>query len=441
MKTISFFLVTILLVFKSNAQIGTVNFIDTSVPTAGITKILSNDLNDDGFKDIITSTTGTNGRLGFYINQMNASFSTFNQIEAFEFCRGFAMGNFNSDNELDIVAIGKTTNESKIYLSNNGSYSSFTLDINSMVLNDVVVADFDQNNLDDIVIIGQHSIDFYRNNGLGSFTKETILSTSTSPLVLECLDLAIQDIDNDGDVDIISGETAGLVIYTNNGNAIFTPNYYSVTTEVFFLVHPIDVDNDGDFDIVGRNGSGQVKWFSNNGNGVMTYEATLSTIPNLKSLSSIDYNNDGLEDIYASYANTISVFVNDANHTFTNEINVYQNSGLIMGQVVIANIDNQGDLDYVWSGGNNAIAFHLNQTTLSLNDIHSNSLVLFPNPTEGILNTSKQVDKLSLYNVIGEKLMETTHTNSIDISNFSQGIYILNIENEGKSSIQKIVKR
>jgi hypothetical protein len=440
MKIITFCSLFIVFGFKLNAQIGAVNFIDTTVPTAGISKILSYDLNNDGFKDIITSTTGTNGRLGFYTNQTNATFSAFNLIESFEFCRGFAMGNFNNDNILDIVAIGKPTNESKVYLSINGSYSSFTLDTHTMILNDVVVADFDQNNLDDIVIIGQHSIDFYRNNGLGSFTKEAILSTSTSPVVLECLDIAIKDMDNDGDMDIISGETAGLVIYTNNGNAVFTPNYYSTTTEVFFLVHSFDVDNDGDFDVVGRNGASQVKWFSNNGNGVMTYEATLSTVPNLISLSSIDYNNDGLEDIYASYTNHIAVFVNDSNHSFTNAINMHQNSGLIMGQVAIANIDNLGGLDYVWSGGNNTLAFHLNQTTLGLNHNNLNALTLYPNPTDGILNISEQVEKLSIYTIIGEKIMETSNATTIDIANLSAGIYLISIENDGKNSFQKIVK-
>lgn len=426
---------------KLNAQIGTVNFIDTTVPTAGITKILSYDLNNDGFKDIITSTTGTNGRLGFYTNQTNAAFSAFNLIDSFEFCRGFAMGNFNNDNILDIVAVGKSTNESKIYLSASGSYSSFTLDTHTMILNDVVVADFDQNNLDDIIIIGQHSIDFYRNNGSGSFTKETILSTSTSPVVLECLDLAIKDMDNDGDMDIISGETAGLVIYTNNGNAIFTPNYYSTTTEVFFLVHPFDVDNDGDFDVVGRNGAGQVKWFSNNGNGVMTYEAMLSTIPNLISLSSLDYNNDGLEDIYASYTNHVAVFVNDSNHSFTGEINVHQNSGLIMGQVTVANIDNLGGLDYVWSGGNNTLAFHLNQSTLSLNHTNLNTISIYPNPTNSLINLSKEVEKLTIFNLIGKQIMEISNSNVIDISSLSIGVYILSIENDGQRSFQKIIKQ
>lgn len=297
MKIYSFLLLFVFFWSAINAQIGTVNFIDTSFETAGISKILPYDFNNDGYHDLLTATTGTNGRLGIYNNQANGTFSAFNLIDSFEFCRGVAIGNFNSDGVIDLVAIGKTANQSIVYLSGaTGAYSSFILDSNSMILNDVVVADFDQNNLDDIVVIGQHSIDFYRNNGLASFTKETILTTSTSPVVLECLDLAIKDIDNDGDIDIISGETAGLVVYKNNGNAVFTPNYYSIIPEVVVIVHPVDIDNDGDFDIVAKNAFGQVKWFSNNGNGVMTFEAILSNVPNCTAINTLDFNNDGLQD-------------------------------------------------------------------------------------------------------------------------------------------------
>jgi hypothetical protein len=110
-------------------------------------------------------------------------------------------------------------------------------------------------------------------------------------------------------MDLICGETAGLVIYINNGNAIFSPHYYSTLPEILSLVHPTDIDGDGDKDVVTRNSFGDVKWFSNNGFGIMTYEANLSTIPNLKSLTSIDYNNDGLEDIYMLHTPIISPFL------------------------------------------------------------------------------------------------------------------------------------
>lgn len=442
MKNYSFLLLFLFFGSALNAQIGTVNFIDTSVETAGISKIIPFDFNNDGFEDLLTATTGTNGRLGIYNNQANGTFSAFNLIDSFEFCRGMAIGNFNNDGVIDLVAIGKTTNQSVVYLSGSaGTYNNFVLDSNSMILNDVVVADFDQNNLDDIVVIGQHSIDFYRNNGLASFTKETILTTSTSPVVLECLDLAIKDIDNDGDIDIISGETAGLVVYKNNGNAVFTPHYYSIMPEVIVIVHPVDIDNDGDFDLVAKNAFGQVKWFSNDGNGVMTFESILSNVPNCTAINTLDFNNDGLQDLYVSYPNHVSVFANDPMHLFTAETNLHQDSSLIMGEITLANVDNQTGLDYVWSGNNNALAYHINQTALNVHEELTNRLQLYPNPTESLVNLSQLVDKITLYHINGKKIKETENAQTIDFSGLSAGTYTLLIEYQGKSSSHKIIKK
>ena len=441
MKKTTLLILLFTLHFQANAQVGPVNYIDTSVETAGITKILSYDVNNDGFKDIITSTMGTNGRLGYYLNLTNSTFGAFNLIGNFQFCRGFAYGDFNNDNVLDFVVIGDIANDSKIYINNNnGTFAISLLDSNLTTLNKVVVADFDGNNSDDIVIIGQHSIDFYRNNGSGVFTKESILTTSTSPLVLECIDLAAKDLDGDGDLDLITGETAGMVTYTNNGAGIFTPNYHSLLPEIYSLVHPFDVDNDGDIDIVGRNSANQLKWFSNNGSGVMTYQAVVSTLSNITAINAVDYNGDGLEDLYISYPNHVAVFVNNSTHTFTNVVVLHQTQSLIMGQLAVVDINNQGGLDYVWSGGNNTLAFHLNQSTLSVENQERNALRLYPNPTNGVLNATEPIEKATIYTLLGTKVADYANVTSIDISSYSSGIYILKIENKGSVLTHKIEK-
>ncbi len=442
MKTIYLLILICSLTIISKAQKGPINILDSSLATAGISGIASADLDNDGRKEVITSTTGNAGRIGYYKNQTNNTFSTFTLIAPFASCRGFAVGDFNNDNWKDIVAIGGINNDSKIYSNNSGTFSpGVTLDSNNMtMLNDVVVADFDGNNSDDIVIIGQHSIDLYRNNGSGNFTKEIILSTSTSPKVLECLDLATADMDGDGDMDLICGETAGLVIYINNGNAIFTPHYYSIQSEIVSLVHPFDINNDGKIDVVGKNSANEVKWFSNDGSGVMTFEAILTNIPILKSLASIDYNNDGFEDIYASYPNNVAIFKNDSSHNFNTEITVYQDNALIMGAVQIVDIDNQNGLDYCWSGGTNTIAYHINQSPLSITDIKANSLAAYPNPTSGIINFTRPIKKLVLYNLLGKKCIESYNTHEINLEAFPAGIYVLTVEDENNLFYQKVIK-
>ncbi|MGO2359422.1 FG-GAP repeat domain-containing protein [Mesonia sp.] len=81
-----------------NAQIGSVNFIDTPLETAGVTKFESVDLDNDGFNEILVSKTGNAGGIGFYQNLINNTFSNFNLIESFDYCKGIAVGDFNNDN-------------------------------------------------------------------------------------------------------------------------------------------------------------------------------------------------------------------------------------------------------------------------------------------------------------------------------------------------------
>jgi hypothetical protein len=373
-------------------------------------------------------------------------FSSMNIIDSLPFSKGIAVGDFNGDSWTDLVSIGGINMEARIYFNNLGILNSPTnLDSNiSIGVNDVVVADFDANNSDDIVIIGQHSIDLYRNNGTGNFSKEVILSTSTSPLPLECLDLSTVDIDGDGDFDLVCGETAGLVIYINNGNALFSPHYYSTLSEIVLLVHPMDIDGDGDKDVVARNSVGDVKWFSNNGFGIMTYEATLSTlstISNLKSLTSIDYNNDGLEDIYASYTNNISIFENDTNQNFNSEITVHQDNGLLMGSLQTADIDNIGGLDYVWSGANNTIACHINQTPLSIESVKKNlSNLFYPNPTSGLIRLKNFTESVKVFDTFGREIYEAKNLKELDLTAYPSGLYILLIKDGDLLEFQKMIK-
>ena len=71
------------------------------------------------------------------------------------------------------------------------------------------------------------------------------------------------------------------------------------------------------------------------------------------------------------------------------------------------------------------------------------SFVLYPNPTEGIIHISgkESVDAIRLINISGQLIMEATNAKTLDLSSQRSGLYLIEIENEGRTTTGKLIKR
>jgi len=87
------------------------------------------------------------------------------------------------------------------------------------------------------------------------------------------------------------------------------------------------------------------------------------------------------------------------------------------------------------------------QTDITNDENFSNAINIYPNPTNNFL-TLKLAEKISeaeikIYNLLGElqtNKIIANETNTIDVSLFATGIYVIEIVNEGNVSRQKFVK-
>lgn len=81
--------------------------------------------------------------------------------------------------------------------------------------------------------------------------------------------------------------------------------------------------------------------------------------------------------------------------------------------------------------------------TLSVSDFSSNGISAYPNPTEGMVHVSgkESVDAIRVFNISGQLIKEVTNANLIDISSQRSGLYMIEIEDEGKTSVAKLIKR
>jgi photosystem II stability/assembly factor-like uncharacterized protein len=73
--------------------------------------------------------------------------------------------------------------------------------------------------------------------------------------------------------------------------------------------------------------------------------------------------------------------------------------------------------------------------------------VIYPNPTDGLLYyhiTNLEPSHVRLYDLTGKKLIDSTlqtmSRSSIDLAPFQSGIYLLEVENQGKKTVHKVVR-
>ncbi|MBS4027562.1 MAG: VCBS repeat-containing protein, partial [Ignavibacteriales bacterium] len=169
------------------------------------------------------------------------------------------------------------------------------------------------------------------------------------------------DIDNDGDVDLITNSSTGLSSYANNGSGDFS-NVSNVSIGgPTNTVSTGDVDFDGDIDAFipsGSNSPPDATWiFKNDGSGNFT-NTSFNGITDLSGNVSVgDVDGDGDLDYFVGVDFTSKgneLFINDGTGTFSSKIKY---SAYDPGYSQLADLDNDGDFDFLYrnGGGTNLI--------------------------------------------------------------------------------------
>jgi hypothetical protein len=84
-----------------------------------------------------------------------------------------------------------------------------------------------------------------------------------------------------------------------------------------------------------------------------------------------------------------------------------------------------------------------NQVLLGTDDLaFDQQLVLYPNPTTGLINLHKpdalQVNQVRIYNTLGQMLYSEAYSETVDVSMFSKGILFFQMET-AKGVINKTI--
>ncbi|MEN8225743.1 MAG: VCBS repeat-containing protein, partial [Bacteroidota bacterium] len=206
------------------------------------------DLDGDLDLDLFIGNNGSTPNYMFY-NQGNGDLIQNEFLTDYD-VTGIDNGDFDNDGDLDLIIAAWGDDYTYIWL--NDGYNNFLPDFNNDMFNEAIsvsVVDVDNDSdLDIITGVGCciNSSEVYKNDGTGIFSLFSQFGSDNSALN----SLKIIDVDDDGDMDITSNNSGSneICIYLNDGIGNYSK--MQIDSAEFSCAEFGDIDNDNDIDLV-----------------------------------------------------------------------------------------------------------------------------------------------------------------------------------------------
>lgn len=470
--------------------------------------ILSIDMDNDNDKDLILGDVG-GSNMAYVRNGGTSSFATMDLIDP-----NFPQ-NYNStspinlsifpaafyldvdnDNKKDLIIGNSSQGSSETARSvwrykNNGTTANPDFDFlqNDFLQDNMievgegsfpVLFDYNRDGLTDLAIgnatyfTGTGQIAVLRNTGTISQPTYELLSFDMGNISTQGVKNVVPsfgDMDNDGDVDMIIGETTGYIHYYENTAAVApnTPAVFVLTTTQYFNIKEnsfsapfiIDLNQDGLNDIVCGSRLGRLNYYQNTGTASAPNFSSVPTITNLGNVSTVDptfsssgysipsfFNHNGkLELFLGSYSGKIYHYTDiydvsnniQTSFSLVTGIVAFFKDGL-RSAVTVGNLNNDGYPDMIYGNlGGGVGLFYGHYTQIGIEEWvnHKDEFVLYPNPSAAndiIFIRSKTGFDLPMdvliYDLSGrpiKHLKEFNISEEINIQGLSGGLYILEL--------------
>jgi len=302
------------------------------------------DIDDDGDIDVVVVSRNPEyvKKLAWYENI--DGLGTFGEeqiisVDDFDFL-SLSTADIDNDGDIDIFA---SVFKKLIWFENMDGQGSFN---SGIIISDSedgfkylynYPVDIDGDNDIDIISASYYDeIIWYENtDGQGTFGVENIITINNLDIVK---DIFAADLDGDGDMDVLSASrNDGKIAWYENTDGLGTFGEQQLISgpeeQYAFSVVAADIDNDGDMDVISGRGDDFVSWYENtDGMGNFSEATIISTeVDGVTSVFAVDINNDGYIDVLSAsffdnkiawYENMGELSINEFDKT---NINIYPN--------------------------------------------------------------------------------------------------------------------
>lgn len=315
--------------------------------------LLVGDVNNDRFLDIIVyDYRGIHTLFGYGNGSFQAS--VLSPINKMNFYPSFAaVGDFNSDDRLDIVFVNFYSNNAFIFLGHGNSsfveHRTYPVGCNPTY---VAVADINNDARLDIMTANSwaDNVSVLLGDGNGSFTSLTKYSVGDYPI-----SIIIADINNDTRMDIVvTNSNSTISILLGAFNLVFKRQMALITGHgsVPRSIGTGDFNNDAHQDIaVVNSGTNNIGVFLGNGDGSFSIQINYTTVFSPSLIAVGHLNNDMNVDIVVIYVNesAIGIHLGNGHGSFINH--TAYSTGVLSkpNSVSLADFDNDQILDIIIS--------------------------------------------------------------------------------------------